>query len=52
VRLCGSGSALAAVYANERLRDDAAMQLGTTHQQLIKTSTRALAASGPVPHTS
>jgi len=52
VRLCGSGSAVAAVYASERLRDDAAMQLGTQHQQLIKTMTRALAAAGPEPHTS
>jgi 4-diphosphocytidyl-2-C-methyl-D-erythritol kinase len=51
VRLCGSGSAVAAVYATERVRDDAAMQLGTQHQQLVKTSTRALAAPGPEPHT-
>lgn len=52
VRLCGSGSAVAAVYATDRLRDDATMQLGTTHQQLVKTTTRALAAAGPAPHTS
>jgi len=52
VRLCGSGSAVGAVYATERLRDDAAMQLGTQHQQLVKTSTRTLAASGPETHTS
>ena len=51
VRMCGSGSAVAAVYASERVRDDAAMQLGTQHQQLVKTSTRALAAPGPEPHT-
>jgi 4-diphosphocytidyl-2-C-methyl-D-erythritol kinase len=51
VRLCGSGSAVAAVYGSERARDDAAMQLGTQHQQLLKTSTRALVAPGPVPHT-
>jgi 4-diphosphocytidyl-2-C-methyl-D-erythritol kinase len=51
VRLCGSGSAVAAVYASERVRDDAAMQLGMQHQQLVKTSTRALAAPGPEPHT-
>jgi len=51
VRLCGSGSAVAAVYASEPLRDDAAMQLGTRHQQLLKTSTRALAAPAPEPHT-
>jgi 4-diphosphocytidyl-2-C-methyl-D-erythritol kinase len=51
VRLCGSGSAVAAVYGSERARDDAAMQLGTQHQQLLQTSTRALVAPGPVPHT-
>jgi 4-diphosphocytidyl-2-C-methyl-D-erythritol kinase len=51
VRLCGSGSAVAAVYASERVRDDAAMQLGMQHQQLLKTSTRAQAAPGPEPHT-
>ena len=51
VRLCGSGSAVAAVYASERLRDDAAMVLGEKHQKLIKTMTRALAAAGPEPHT-
>jgi 4-diphosphocytidyl-2C-methyl-D-erythritol kinase len=50
VRMSGSGSAVAAVYASERGRDDAAMQLGTQHQQLIKTSTRALAAPGPETH--
>lgn len=49
VRLCGSGSAVAAVYANERLRDDAAMLLGEKHQQLIRTATRAVAAPGPEP---
>jgi len=47
VRLCGSGSAVGAVYANDRLRDDAAAELGTRHQQLIKTATRA--APAPVP---
>ena len=53
VRLCGSGSAVAAVYANERLRDDAAMMLGEKQQRLIKTTTRAApapaAAPGPEP---
>ncbi len=49
VRLCGSGSAVAAVYANEGLRDDAAMLLGEKHQRLIKTTTRALPAPGPEP---
>ena len=49
VRLCGSGSAVAAVYANERLRDDAAAMLGEKHQQLIRTTTRAVPAQGPEP---
>jgi 4-diphosphocytidyl-2-C-methyl-D-erythritol kinase len=47
VRLCGSGSAVAAVYASERLRDDAALMLGEKQQRLIKTATRALPAPGP-----
>ena len=49
VRLCGSGSAVAAVYANERARDEAAEALGTRQQQLIKTSTRAAPAAAPEP---
>jgi len=49
VRLCGSGSAVAAVYATERLRDDAAAQMGTRHQQLLKTATRAAPAPAPEP---
>ena len=49
VRLCGSGSAVAAVYASERLRDDASMQLGEKQQRLIATTTRAVAAPGPEP---
>jgi 4-diphosphocytidyl-2-C-methyl-D-erythritol kinase len=49
VRLCGSGSAVAAVYANERLRDDAVAQLGAKQQQLIPTVTRAVPAGGPEP---
>jgi len=49
VRLCGSGSAVAAVYANERLRDDATMQLGEKQQRLIGTTTRAVEAPGPEP---
>lgn len=49
VRLCGSGSAVAAVYANERLRDDAAEMLGQKQQQLIRTSSRAAPAGGPEP---
>lgn len=39
VRLCGSGSAVAAVYRNERDRDDAAMQIGEKTQRLIRTTT-------------
>ena len=49
VRLCGSGSAVAAVYASERLRDDAALELGGQRQQLISTTTRAVPAPGPEP---
>jgi 4-diphosphocytidyl-2-C-methyl-D-erythritol kinase len=49
VRLCGSGSAVAAVYASEQLRDDAALMLGDKRQQLIKTMTRASHASAPEP---
>ena len=49
VRLCGSGSAVAAVYASERLRDDARMQLGEKQQRLIATGTRAVPATGPEP---
>jgi 4-diphosphocytidyl-2-C-methyl-D-erythritol kinase len=41
VRLCGSGSAVAAVYKKERERDDAAERLGEKQQRLIKTATRA-----------
>jgi 4-diphosphocytidyl-2-C-methyl-D-erythritol kinase len=40
VRLCGSGSAVAAVYRSERERDDAAQQIGEKEQRLIRTSTR------------
>jgi 4-diphosphocytidyl-2-C-methyl-D-erythritol kinase len=47
VRLCGSGSAVAAVYKKERERDDAAQQLGEKQQRLIKTSTRSTAAPAP-----
>src|SRR5258706_4347834 len=40
VRLCGSGSAVAAVYKKEREREDAADRLGTKEQRLIATTTR------------
>jgi len=39
VRLCGSGSAVAAVYRSDRDRDDAAMTLGERDQRMIKTKT-------------
>ena len=47
VRMCGSGSAIAAVYKNERGRDDAVQRLGEKQQQLIRTATRAIAAPAP-----
>jgi len=47
VRLCGSGSAVAAVYKKERERDDAVQRLGTKNQRLIATATRATAAPAP-----
>ena len=47
VRLCGSGGAVAAVYRNERDREDAAMTLGTKEGAVIKTSTRSLTATPP-----
>ncbi|HUK22032.1 MAG TPA: 4-(cytidine 5'-diphospho)-2-C-methyl-D-erythritol kinase [Gemmatimonadales bacterium] len=50
VRLCGSGSAVAAVYATERMRDDAALELGSKHQTLIRTATRVTPAPPPEPY--
>jgi 4-diphosphocytidyl-2-C-methyl-D-erythritol kinase len=49
VRLCGSGSAVAAVYKKESERNDAAGRLGERQHQLIRTVTRADVASGPQP---
>lgn len=49
VRLAGSGSAVAAVYADQVRRDDAAMMLGETQQQLVRTATRAAPPPGPEP---
>ena len=49
VRLCGSGSAVAAVYKKEAERDDAAQRLGTKAQALIVTATRAAPAPSPAP---
>src|SRR5213592_1582254 len=49
VRLCGSGSAVAAVYKSERDRDDAMSQLGSREQELIATMTRQHPAPAPSP---
>jgi 4-diphosphocytidyl-2-C-methyl-D-erythritol kinase len=49
VRLCGSGSAVAAVYKKERERDDAVQRLGEKHQRLIKTATRSSVSDGAHP---
>jgi 4-diphosphocytidyl-2-C-methyl-D-erythritol kinase len=49
VRLCGSGSAVAAVYKKERERDDAVQRLGEKNQRLIATVTRAEPAPGVEP---
>lgn len=49
VRLCGSGSAVAAVYKSERDRDDAMPALGRKDVTVITTNTRAVAAPAPEP---
>lgn len=49
VRLCGSGSAVAAVYRRERDRDDAADRLGGRNRQLIRTATRDAPVPAPEP---
>jgi 4-diphosphocytidyl-2-C-methyl-D-erythritol kinase len=46
VRVSGSGSAVIAIYKNERERDGAALEIGERDQQLIKTETRQQAAGG------
>lgn len=48
VRLSGSGSAVAAVYRNERDRDDAGQVLGARNQVLIPTATRGTPPGAPV----
>lgn len=48
VRLSGSGSAVAAVYRNERDRDDAGQVLGARNQVLIPTDTRGTPPGAPV----
>ncbi|UCD23824.1 MAG: 4-(cytidine 5'-diphospho)-2-C-methyl-D-erythritol kinase [Gemmatimonadota bacterium] len=47
VRVSGSGSAVAAIYANENQRDNAALEIGEGKRRVIKTMTRATAAPGP-----
>ncbi len=47
VRLCGSGSAVAAVYKKESEREDAAVRLGERQQKMIRTGTRADVAPAP-----
>ena len=49
VRLCGSGSAVAAVYKKERDRDDAAQRVSPKDSRVIATTTRAATAPGPEP---
>ncbi len=48
VRLCGSGSAVAAVYKTPRDRDDAASVVDRKTVTPITTTTRAVAAGGPM----
>jgi 4-diphosphocytidyl-2-C-methyl-D-erythritol kinase len=47
VRLCGSGSAVAAVYKKESERDDAAQRMSPHECRVIATATRAATAPGP-----
>lgn len=47
VRLCGSGSAVAAVYRTVRDRDDAVATAAGKNVTMIATSTRSVAAPGP-----
>lgn len=49
VRMSGSGSAVAAVYRNERDRDDAVARLGSKDQTTVATATRAHPPAGPAP---
>src|SRR5438477_2006578 len=52
VRLCGSGSAVAAVYKKESERNDAMQRLGAKRQALIATATRAAPSAPPGPVSS
>jgi len=47
VRMTGSGAAVAAVYKNERERDDAAARIGSRAQRLYPTSTRSAPPQPP-----
>ena len=47
VRLCGSGSAVIALYKSERDREAAALRVGRAERQLIETHTRAHPAPAP-----
>jgi len=47
VRLCGSGSAVAAVYKKEAERENAVQRLGQKPQIVIRTSTRQAPAAPP-----
>jgi 4-diphosphocytidyl-2-C-methyl-D-erythritol kinase len=47
VRLCGSGSAMLAVYRNEASTEAAELRLAGGDYRLIRTTTRAQAAPGP-----
>jgi len=47
VRMSGSGAAVAAVYKNERERDDAAARIGSRAQRLYPTSTRSAPPQPP-----
>lgn len=49
VRLTGSGSAVVAIYKNERERDGAALEVGEKKWRLIKTMTRQQPAPAPEP---
>ena len=47
VRLCGSGSAVAAVYKKEQERDDAAQRLSPKECRVLLTTTRSIVAPAP-----
>ena len=47
VRLCGSGSAVAAIYKKKQERDDAAQRMSPKDGRAIATATRAVVAPAP-----